>query len=62
MATVTPKSVLASKTLWANLSLVLGAAAAYFTDQADLNTTIALVAPAVLNFVLRLITKQPLDV
>ncbi len=57
-----PKSVFKSKTLWANLSLILGAVAGYFTGTADLNTSIALVAPAILNFVLRLITKQPLDV
>lgn len=57
-----PKSVLSSKTLWANVSLVVGAVAAYFTGQSNLNTMIAIVAPAVLNFVLRLVTKQPLDV
>lgn len=53
------KSVLKSKTLWANLSLVLGAVAAYFTGESDLSTMIAIVAPAVLNFALRLFTKQP---
>ncbi len=55
------KSVLASKTLWANVSLIVGAVAAYFTGQSDLSTMIAIVAPAVLNFGLRLITKQPLE-
>lgn len=57
-----PKNVLASKTLWANVSLIVGAVAAYFTGESSLNTMIAVVAPAVLNFVLRLVTKQPLDV
>lgn len=56
------KSIFASKTLWANLALLVGAAGAYFQGQATLNTTLAIVAPAVLNFVLRLVTKQPLDV
>lgn len=55
------KGVLKSKTLWANASLVLGAVAAYFTGQSDLTTMIAIVAPAVLNFVLRLVTKQPIE-
>lgn len=54
------KGVLASKTLWANASLILGAVAAYFTGQSDLSTMIAIVAPAVLNFVLRFVTKQPI--
>lgn len=56
------KSIFASKTLWANVTLIVGAAAAYFTGQADLNTSLATTLPAVLNFVLRLVTKQPLDV
>lgn len=56
------KSIFSSKTLWANLALLVGAAGAYFQGQADLNTTLAIAAPAILNFVLRLITKQPLDV
>lgn len=55
------KSVLKSKTLWANASLILGAVAAYFTGQSDLSTMIAIVAPAVLNFGLRLLTKQPIE-
>ncbi len=56
------KSIFSSKTLWANLALIVGAAGAYFQGTADLNTTLALVAPAILNFILRLVTKQPLDV
>ena len=54
------KSVFESKTLWANLTLILGAVAAYYTGEADLTTSVAVVAPAVLNFVLRLLTKQPI--
>lgn len=56
------KSVLKSKTLWANVSLVVGAVGAYFMGQTDLTTSLAVVVPAIMNFVLRLVTKQPLDV
>lgn len=55
------KSVFQSKTLWANVTLIVGAVGAYFTGQTDLSTMIAVVAPAVLNFGLRLLTKQPLE-
>jgi len=55
------KSVLKSKTLWANVTLIVGAVGAYFTGQTDLATMVAIVAPAVLNFGLRLLTKQPLE-
>ena len=54
------KSIFASKTLWTNLVLLVGAVGAYFQGQSDLNTMLAIVAPAILNFALRLVTKQPI--
>ena len=48
-----------SKTLWTNISLVVGAAGAYATGTADLNVTLMAVIPAVINIVLRLVTTQP---
>jgi hypothetical protein len=53
------KSWFASKTLWTNISIIVGAAGAYATGTADLNVTLMAIVPAVLNIVLRLVTKQP---
>lgn len=54
------KSWYASKTLWTNLSLVVGAVGAYLTGTADLNVTLMAVIPAVVNIALRLATKSPI--
>ena len=51
------KSWYQSKTLWANITTIVGAASAYFTGAADLPVTLAVVVPAVMNIVLRLVTK-----
>ncbi len=48
-----------SKTLWSNISIIVGAVSAYATGTADLNVTLMAIVPAVLNIVLRLVTKQP---
>lgn len=50
-----------SKTLWANIVAIFTALSAYFTEAADLNTTVTAVVLAVVNIVLRLITHQPIE-
>jgi hypothetical protein len=54
------KSWYSSKTLWTNISLIVGAVGAYFTGAADLNVTLMAIIPAAVNIVLRAVTKQPL--
>lgn len=54
------KAWYSSKTLWTNISLIVGAVGAYATGTADLNVTLMAIVPAVLNIVLRLATKQPI--
>ena len=53
------KSWYASKTVWTNVSLIVGAVGAYMTGTADINVTLMAVVPALINLVLRLVTKQP---
>lgn len=50
-----------SKTLWTNLTILVGALSAYFTGTADMAVTAAAVATALLNIGLRFLTSQPVE-
>lgn len=50
-----------SKTLWTNISLIVGAIGAYATGTADINVTLMAVVPAAINIVLRIVTSQAIE-
>jgi hypothetical protein len=56
-----PKPWYESKMLWANAIAILTALSAYFADGATLETTVVAVVMGVVNILLRLITRQPLE-
>ena len=49
-----------SKTMWTNISILVGTIGGYFTLGLDLKTTLAMCGSAVLNMALRMITGQPI--
>ena len=54
------KSVFASKVIWANIAAIVTALGAYFSDGASLETAITAVVMALVNIVLRFVTRQPI--
>lgn len=57
------KSWYQSKTMWTNLTALIGAAATYFTTQnpAPLAAAGSAAVMSLVNIVLRLVTKQPIE-
>jgi len=51
-----------SKTVWANAAAIVAAGAAYFAGGVDFNTAVVPAVMGLVNLILRIATKQPLDV
>jgi hypothetical protein len=56
-----PKPWYQSKMIWANALAILTALSAYFAEGAALETTVAAVVMGLINIVLRLVTRQPIE-
>lgn len=56
-----PKPFWKSKTLWANVVALVTAAGAVVMGQADWQTVLGPVALAIVNMILRFVTKQPVE-
>lgn len=58
---VQAKPFFKSKTVWANASALVVAAGAVVMGEADWQTALMPVVMAIMNVVLRIVTKQPLE-
>lgn len=56
-----PKPVFKSKTVWANATALVAAAGAVVMGEADWQTALMPVVMAIMNIVLRVVTKQPIE-
>jgi hypothetical protein len=58
---VQAKPFFKSKTVWANVSALAAAAGAVVMGEADWQTALMPAVMAIMNIVLRVVTKQPLE-
>jgi len=56
------KSMFKSKTFWVNLGALVTAVGAFFTGDVDAVTALIPAALALANLILRVVTKQPVEV
>lgn len=61
MNEIPTKKFYRSKTLWTNVGVIVTSLGGYFTGTASLDTVVPAISLAVVNIILRLITKQPLE-
>jgi len=59
--TVATKPFFRSKTVWANATALVAAAGAVVMGEADWQTALMPAVMAIMNIVLRIVTKQPLE-